>query len=437
MFDLSHIPRVTDTLFVTQKEDKYLFLNTALPNWLVLNQNGAFIINLIDKKRSIKDIYGYLEKLKANISTDELLELFISLKKYGIIDDFDLKNQKKLIKKNQNNSSKLHIVHLKLTDECNLSCKYCYAESGGNCKETLTLDKLKDIANQVKEITSHVGYTISGGEPLLNPDTLEYIKFLKELGNDICLLTNGLLINENNAKYLAEYCSMIKISLDGSNDSINGLTRGKNGFDKIMSSYKLLLKYNANVMINMTVTKKNIDDIQNMVETFGSRLSLQPFFKAGRGSGNEDLEITGSEYFYAMANVDGVNPLGAVARSLDTLRGRGVTKCAMADSEISISENGDVFPCQMLTDEEFCGGSIKTQSIKEILNSEVFKNVSSFSSTTNKGCKACPIKLLCGGACRARSYFETGSLFINSDFCEYEKLAYINAILEYTELEEI
>ena len=47
MFDLSHIPRVTDTLFVTQKEDKYLFLNTALPNWLVLNQNGAFIINLI------------------------------------------------------------------------------------------------------------------------------------------------------------------------------------------------------------------------------------------------------------------------------------------------------------------------------------------------------------------------------------------------------
>ena len=141
-----------------------------------------------------------------------------------------------------------------MTDACNHACRYCYAESGGNCKETLSLDTLKDIAYQVKDIASHVEYTISGGEPLLNPDTLEYIKFLKELGNGIYLLTNGLLINEDNAKFLAENCLMIKISLDGSNDGINAITRGKNGFDKIMNSYELLLKYNANVKINMTNT---------------------------------------------------------------------------------------------------------------------------------------------------------------------------------------
>ena len=444
MLQLTNIPHLINSIFCIEKENKYILLNQELPDWVVLNQNSAYIVGLIDGQKSIDEIIKIMIDKNSNIDENSIFKLFENLYKHNIIknaNDFEIKfNKKPSSYCGDTNSSKklfLHSVHIKMTDECNLACKYCYSESGANCKDTLTLDTLKDIAYQVKEITSHVGYTISGGEPLLNPDTLEYVKFLKELGNDICLLTNGLLINENNAKFLAENCSMIKISLDGSNDNINGLTRGKNGFDKIMNSYELLLKHNANVMINMTVTKKNVNDIQNMVETFGSRLSLQPFFKAGRGSGNEDLEITGSEYFHAMANVDGVNPLGAVARTLDTLRGRGVTKCAMADSEISISENGDVFPCQMLTDDEFCGGNIKTQPIKEILNSEVFKNVSSFSSTSNEDCKICPIRLLCGGACRARSYFETGSIFVNSDFCEYEKLAYINAILEYTELEEI
>ncbi len=444
MLQLTNIPHLVNSIFCIEKDNKYILLNQELPDWVVLNQNSAYIVGLIDGQKSINEIIEIMIDKNSNIDENSIFKLFENLYKHNIIknvNDFEIKFNKKPSSccSNTESSKKLflHSVHIKMTDNCNLACRYCYAESGGNCKETLSFETLKDIAYQVKEITPYVEYTISGGEPLLNPDTLEYIKFLKELGNGIYLLTNGLLINENNAKFLAENCSMIKISLDGSNDSINGLTRGKNGFDKIMNSYELLLKYNANVMINMTVTKKNVSDIQNMVETFGSRLSLQPFFKAGRGSENEDLEITGSEYFHAMANVDGVNPLGSIARSLDTLRGRGVTKCAMADSEISISENGDVFPCQMLTDEEFCGGNIKTQSIKEILNSEVFKNVSSFSSTTNKGCKVCPIRLLCGGTCRARSYFETGSIFVNSDFCEYEKLAYINAILEYTELEAL
>ena len=437
MFDLSHIPRVTDTLFVTQKEDKYLFLNTALPNWLVLNQNGAFIINLIDKKRSIKDIYGYLEKLKANISMDELLELFISLKKYGIIDDFDLKNQKKLIKKNQNNSSKLHIVHLKLTDECNLSCKYCYAESGAVAyKSFFFFFELKKIADDIKKITSHANYTLSGGEPLMYPHIFEYMNYLKGLGNSIFLLTNGMYITEENASFLAEQCAMIKISLDGSNEEINSITRGKKSFAAAYRGYELLLKAGANVQISMTVTKANKHDIQNMVNMFGNGLTLQPFFQTGRGALHKELEISGVEYYEAMSSIEGLNPMAGIGESLESLRGIGTTKCAMADGEISISENGDVFPCQMFADEEFKGGNIRVDKIEDILNSEVFKEVASFSSITNEDCKKCPINLICGGACRARSYAVTGSLYKNSEFCSYEKLAYINGIFDVVNLKE-
>lgn len=112
-----------------------------------------------------------------------------------------------------------------------------------------------------------------------------------------------------------------------------------------------------------------------------------------------------------MASIDGFKPMARIGELLEGIRGRGVTKCAMADGEISISENGDVFTCQMLAEEEFKGGNIKTDKIEDILNSKIFKEVASFSSLTNEDCSVCPIKLLCGGACRARSYAETGSLF--------------------------
>lgn len=129
MLELSHLPKLSNSLFYTPKRDKHLFLNTDLPNWLVLNQNAAYIVNLIDGQRTIADIFNILVSLNAKISESELLELFISLKKHGIIDDNDLIEQKVVASKKISSHPKLHIVHIKLTDECNLSCKYCYAES--------------------------------------------------------------------------------------------------------------------------------------------------------------------------------------------------------------------------------------------------------------------------------------------------------------------
>ncbi len=432
--DLSFVPKLSKSLFYTPKRGKHLFLNTDLPDWLVLNQNAAYIVNLIDGQKTIGDIFNFLISLNSKTSESELLELFISLQKHGIINDDELVKQKFAVSKKINSHPKLHLVHIKLTDECNLSCKYCYAESGAVAyKSFLSLDELKKIADDVKKIVNHADFTLSGGEPFLYPHLMEYMEYLKSLENNIFLLTNGMYITKANVSKIAKLCSLIKISIDGSSEEINSITRGKSSFEGAYRGYKMLLDEGANVYITMTVTKANINDIPNMVKLFGNRLTLQPFFKAGRGTDNDNLQITGLEYYQAMASIDGFKPIGRIGELLEVLRGRGVTKCAMADGEISISENGDVFPCQMLAEEEFRGGNIKTDRIEDILNSVVFKEVASFSSLTNEDCSVCPIKLLCGGACRARSYLETGSLFQNSEFCSYEKLAYINGIFENSE----
>jgi radical SAM protein with 4Fe4S-binding SPASM domain len=299
----------------------------------------------------------------------------------------------------------------------------------------LTLDRIKEIVEEIDMISNHASYTITGGEPLKSPMAIDIMNYLHQKNKEVILLTNGLLITEENSKDIAKVCNMIKISIDGSSENINSKTRGNGGFAKAFHGYELLKQEGANVLASMTVTKENIHDISNMVKLFGNKLTLQPFFKSGRGTKNADLQITGKEYYDALASVEGLQPMGQIGAMLDNLRNRGTTKCAMAGGEIYIAENGDVYPCQMLMEEEFIGGNIEQESIESILDSDIFKELRTFSSLENEECRTCPIKLLCGGACRARSYLDTGSIFKNSDFCEYEKLAYINGIFEVSTFE--
>lgn len=434
--DKNFIPKLSQTLYYIKRDDMHLFLNMELPNWVVLNENGAFIISLINNQKTIIDIYDELVEYGSQLSVDEILDFFVNLKEHGIINDIDLIKKRLEVKKHSCNSAiKLYQVHIKLTNECNLSCRYCFAESGAVAyKSYLSLEQFKKVIDDVKELSDYVFYTLSGGEPLIYPYIFELMEYIKSKNNGIMLLTNGAYITEENAEKIAKMCSLVKISIDGSNEEINSITRGKNSLDGALRGYNLLLKHNANVQITMTVTKANIDDIANMVELFGNRLTLQPFFKTGRGSKNSDLEISGVEYYESMVKIDGFNPMAGIGETLSKLRNRGTTKCAMADGEFSISETGDVYPCQMLYEDEFKGGNVLVDSIEDILNSQTFKYVTSFSSQTNDGCMSCPIKLLCGGACRARSYAVTGSLFQNSEFCSYEQLAFINGLFEYNKI---
>jgi sulfatase maturation enzyme AslB (radical SAM superfamily) len=52
-------------------------------------------------------------------------------------------------------------------------------------------------------------------------------------------------------------------------------------------------------------------------------------------------------------------------------------------------------------------------------------------------CSTCAVRYLCGGACRARDLFETGSDEVVGDFCEYEREALLAGIFETAELRAV
>ncbi|HAM51100.1 MAG TPA: hypothetical protein DCP92_10570 [Nitrospiraceae bacterium] len=106
-------------------------------------------------------------------------------------------------------------------------------------------------------------------------------------------------------------------------------------------------------------------------------------------------------------------------------------ECAIGDAEISISESGDVYPCQLLHLPQFLTGNIRTQSLHDIYStSEVLKKCSMLNVLEVRGCRSCAIRFICGGACRARAFYEMGDIGHSDKFCEYEKLAFINGLFE-------
>ena len=212
---------------------------------------------------------------------------------------------------------------------------------------------------------------------------------------------------------------------------MNALTRGNNTSKAAVKAFDLLEAENANVFMNMTVTKTNLHNIGNMVQRYGERLSFQPLFKAGLAKDENENAISGDEYYEALASVEGVNPLSKKGDLITLYRGTGISKCPLADGDVSISETGDVYPCQTLYEPEFKGGNIKEKSLFEIYNnSSAFKPLRRLPVENLEGCSTCAVRRLCGGSCRARAYHETGDITVSGQFCDYERRAIIDGILE-------
>jgi len=422
---IEKLPKLPPNFIIKRKGNKFLFLNTTVPDWVVTNSNGALALKLCDGKRTIGEISSILSKIAKRDTKDEINNFFQEI--IFKTNLFSTSNKES----DTFHPYNLNCVHLNLTNRCNLQCIYCYAEERSDSKNILHLKDYLAIIDSINDMTKNAEIVLTGGEPLLANYALELADYAKRKGNKVHLLTNGVLINEANAKKIAELCDLIKVSVDGSVPEIHDFHRGKGSFDKALRGIDILAQNNAKLQVSMTVTKINMNNIEAMVNKFGSMLLFAPLFKAGRAKKIKNLAITGKEYYYALSSVNGVNPLSYLCSSLIKAKEKRIMKCAIGDAEISISDTGDVYPCHLLHIPQFLAGNVKEQSLDSIYQtSDVLKACRRLTVLEINGCKKCDIKFICGGACRARAFFEKDRIDVSDDFCEYEKKAFINGLFE-------
>ncbi len=149
-----------------------------------------------------------------------------------------------------------------ITTKCNQNCRYCHRFL--NIKDLTYEENEKILDNLIKDKVANITWT--GGEALLYPNIIGLVKKAKENGIKNKLITNGMLLAQNDEiKEICDYLDSLTLSIDSVDNKINAdLGRGENHYSNIKTILEYVKNKELKVNINTVVSKKNMDQLEEL-----------------------------------------------------------------------------------------------------------------------------------------------------------------------------
>lgn len=352
---------------------------------------------------------------------------------------------------------KVAAFSINVSQVCNLNCEYCGAGGDGTYGSKVTKINLEPTYQQIRHFMTQLSpganfhIRFFGGEPLLYPTQLkkmaEYAHQLSQdlqLELDMVVVTNGTLITEKVAKFLADYHFNVTISLD-STPEINDVVRPLKGKG---SSTALTLKGVENLLAHRDQLKllkfssvfgdHNFDIIKtyNFLEKFG--FDLYSFNNAA----SEEEQSTENyltalyelaQYVYEREGIEKlfhITPFREYLLRVDQKK-HVENHCGAGKTYVHTDTQNDLYSCNwLMTDiNEKIGHQtqIDAQSAKQYQPSLVEKHQ----------CHSCWAKNLCGGGCLFYNKMKMGDKNKKDlSFCKKTK-GIILIILEFYAKEQL
>ncbi|MDD5923984.1 MAG: thioether cross-link-forming SCIFF peptide maturase [Clostridia bacterium] len=391
-------------------------------------------------EQDIENVFEDIEELKAQgkLYTED---------KYKEI-SFDFKKRQSVIK-----ALCLHVAH-----DCNLSCKYCFADEGrykGDCG-LMSFEVGKralDFLIENSGTRKNLEVDFFGGEPLMN---FEVVKQLVAYGREqekihnknfrFTITTNGVLLTDDVIEYCNKEMSNVVLSLDGRkeiNDRMRNTLNGKGSYDLILPKFLKAAesRNQQDYYIRGTYTHYNTDfanDILHIADLGFEQLSLEPVVadpKEPYALKEEDLPILLEQYEILAKEMLKREKEGkgfTFYHYMIDLEGgpcivKRVSGCGVGTEYMAVTPEGDLYPCHQFTgDKKFLMGNI-FDGINDNPIRDEFKTCNIYA---HKECDECFARFYCSGGCAANAYHSTGS--INGVYklgCELHKKRIEQAIM--------
>ncbi|MBQ8496237.1 MAG: radical SAM protein [Clostridia bacterium] len=331
-------------------------------------------------------------------------------------------------------------IVMRITNLCDKKCIYCYQCSYKNESdlEYLTMDRMSDILKEAAGNGTE-NLIVTGGEPFVRKDIYKIIEMASNQKLKVFVSTKRALSQEQLQLLFFSGISELQFSVDTNNTQIlQKLTGGNTDFSEYLSSIKMALKLNINVIVKAVITSLNIKTIPLYVEELqqiGVKHIKLNYYELNCKSNDfgllpdissmkwldDNMKIICKraqakiEYDYDMAKMI----LDKKYRDLHRKR------CLAFKDTIYIREDGKVSFCEMLMDyPEFIVGDLRTHTILDIWNSNEIDSyiVPDKTKFENTVCYTCHDFYTCfEKRCFMRTYAQYHKKFMPDPWCnKYE-----------------
>lgn len=189
-------------------------------------------------------------------------------------------------------------LDLELSRACNFKCMYCYAGATAS-KDELSVDEIKDVVSEAKDLGAKTVVNIGGGETLMYRNINDVLQHEKNLGMKSVVITNGSFITKEGAKNLYQNNHDIVLKYNSDNRDIkNKLVGNENGsnYSKLALQNLLNAGYTGtddgpSLSLETVITKDNIDEISAMYalcREYGINPFVEKMTRQGLARGNWD-----------------------------------------------------------------------------------------------------------------------------------------------------
>ena len=335
------------------------------------------------------------------------------------------------------------LVIWEMTQACDLKCFHCRANSRPH-RHPLELSTAEafHLIDQIAAMKVPL-FVLTGGDPLKRPDLMPIVQYACRRGVHTSLTPSVTPLLVKDAIFNLKKAGLMRLalSLDGSTAALHEGFRGVPGaYARTLEAVQWCHEAGLPVQINTTVSRRNFDDLDNMIELLQSLgvVLWSVFFLVPTGRAQMEDLLSAEEHERVFAKLyatskrvkfhikttEGQHYRRYVlqqkskdpgARPQDDLIARAPSGVNDGKGFVFVSHTGEVYPSGFLP---LSAGNVLWEPLADIYQSSpLFRELRDSSKLKGK-CGHCEFNNICGGS-RARAYALHADPLAEEPCCAY------------------